>query len=1024
MMYLVFNEDGSIKHQKLNEFIQQGSSYTNVLFVAIENVLPSAYTLTANFVLPNGKPSQVISLEQTGTEEIGDVEYNGQYLSLSSDQTQLEGALRVNIQALQVGTEKVLVSTSTYLTVNEGVSPSDPVLMTETEYRNLIRAIGVNVVRSQTIYKANQLSDLGLVNTWEDGQTFYIKNTNRLYVANRTTNNYDILNDFNDFVSISKGTFDAPEKITGYKWFSHAILLGTGATKPNTYIGGNSDNNRIDIHIPNRQYIFDEIAFSAPTGADLGKSNRIWRDLYLSRNLTDGTNSVAISNIARKDIEIADLQEQIDTITSKSDVVDVVALYDRGTDTTKTDLVHYDTSKLFENDIIKVLIDNNPSTEQQDDIAYYKYVATGGAYISGKFNRIGSIEPYYTKSETDALLAEKADSEDLETLEQTVEGKSTVSGTVGDDSKWNTLTIDGTTHDLGGSGGGGTEYIAGTGIVIEDDEISIDGEVVATKEDLTNYETSEHAEETFATKTELTGKENTSNKISSLTDATDNVKYLGAKVVADELKNVREVAEGKCKTIVVAYSGECSLEQMKINLEDNPDGAKAYLMYEDGTKDDISQAVLDGDYDDKILNPIFNSQSGSITLAEGGTEKYLVLYSFSFASTTQYEINYYFYVNKPNYPETGKKQKYAFDDLNTGDIILVEETDVPDRWLQITENYAGTGIDIVSAFKLETSKVDLTNYVDLSSAQTITGFKQFNNGVIIPSGQKVGNDRAFLQFASNTVSYWRVNASSGLSLYSTAVIPTGNGVYELGGATNKFKEAFINKLTGATQSANTDDIINGTFNVINASDITSNTLTQAQYDLITNGKPTLIKGTLLNKENIYLVDTFALNSGGYNLMLGYTKEANGRIAIIVLRINISTKVLTIGDNPACFSFLGKNIPAYPSSPTNDMALVYGTDNALHYYAKGNTITSTSTTPSLALASGNEYQFSNALTSLTIASLDTTEGDKLPRWEVSFTAGSGFTLTLPTGITWKYGLPQWEQGEQYTVYIKGTFAYLC
>ena len=86
------------------------------------------------------------------------------------------------------------------------------------------------------------------------------------------------------------------------------------------------------------------------------------------------------------------LQDQIDAIVSKSDVVDVVSCYDRGSDTSKTDIVHYNTSTLGDNDVIKVLID-----EQHDDATtYYRWDVS-----TQKFEYIGPEGSYYTKGESD-----------------------------------------------------------------------------------------------------------------------------------------------------------------------------------------------------------------------------------------------------------------------------------------------------------------------------------------------------------------------------------------------------------------------------------------------------------------------------------------------------------------------------------------------------------------------------------------------------------------------------------------------
>lgn len=86
------------------------------------------------------------------------------------------------------------------------------------------------------------------------------------------------------------------------------------------------------------------------------------------------------------------LQQQIDTIVASSDVRDMVGTY--------ADLEAYDTSKLGDNDIIKVLQDET----HNDETTYYRWVVADEA-----FTLIGEEGPYYTKSATDDLLATKAD---------------------------------------------------------------------------------------------------------------------------------------------------------------------------------------------------------------------------------------------------------------------------------------------------------------------------------------------------------------------------------------------------------------------------------------------------------------------------------------------------------------------------------------------------------------------------------------------------------------------------------------
>lgn len=88
--------------------------------------------------------------------------------------------------------------------------------------------------------------------------------------------------------------------------------------------------------------------------------------------------------------DINDLQSQIDALAAASDVTDIVGTY--------ADLMAYDTSKLKDNDIIKVLQDETHDGET----AYYRWVA-----VSSTFSLIGEEGPYYTKSAADAKFQDK-----------------------------------------------------------------------------------------------------------------------------------------------------------------------------------------------------------------------------------------------------------------------------------------------------------------------------------------------------------------------------------------------------------------------------------------------------------------------------------------------------------------------------------------------------------------------------------------------------------------------------------------
>ena len=101
----------------------------------------------------------------------------------------------------------------------------------------------------------------------------------------------------------------------------------------------------------------------------------------------DETDTLIATEAETRDAADLSLQGQIDAISSASDVVDVVGTY--------AELQDYDTSRLSDNDIIKVLTDET----HDDAISYYRWNDTTNA-----FTYIGSQGPFYTKSETDATF--------------------------------------------------------------------------------------------------------------------------------------------------------------------------------------------------------------------------------------------------------------------------------------------------------------------------------------------------------------------------------------------------------------------------------------------------------------------------------------------------------------------------------------------------------------------------------------------------------------------------------------------
>lgn len=98
---------------------------------------------------------------------------------------------------------------------------------------------------------------------------------------------------------------------------------------------------------------------------------------------------IAAESLARQNAD-SGLQTQIDAISASSDVTDIVGTY--------AELQAYDTSTLSNNDIIKVLQDE----EHDNETTYYRW-----STATQTFTLIGEEGPYYTKSAADAKFQDK-----------------------------------------------------------------------------------------------------------------------------------------------------------------------------------------------------------------------------------------------------------------------------------------------------------------------------------------------------------------------------------------------------------------------------------------------------------------------------------------------------------------------------------------------------------------------------------------------------------------------------------------
>lgn len=335
----------------------------------------------------------------------------------------------------------------------------------------------------------------------------------------------------------------------------------------------------------------------------------------------------------------------------------------------------------------------------------------------------------------------------------------------------------------------------------------------------------------------------------------------------NELQDIREVAEGKTQSFSLSYLDTVAVVQAYLTA--NPDKK---IVDESGN--DITSDFLANEYSGIIDNSIFNSQNASLTPT---SPTYLLCES---STNVPYDSDISYVL-----VEVAK--------IKTGDIILVVETDVPDRWYRISDG---------SFLKLE---VALSNYVDLTTAQTITGVKTFNSQVNVST---INGTSQVVYTINNSTKY--VVSNSDITTRIPIKPSSGYESVDFGSTTQKWKDAYF---SGQVYAQNT-------FNVINASDIISNTLTQEQYDLITNGKPTLTIGTTtvggnaLQPGTLFTTPTLV---SGYYYGLVVSTLTNAKTIIYQYYIDGNKKIyLSNFNNIRVFGIdqvNGKQFPTYPAT---------------------------------------------------------------------------------------------------------------
>lgn len=167
MLYVIFNNDGSINTLIVGESINQGNNGANQIFITILGRLVGSYSCVGEFVLPNGN---LVELNGSAVEEpveIGDREYDGYVITLTDAVTYLSGNLKVNVKAIDINSN-VLCTYQVTLKVNPtGYEPNETTI-TESQYNSLLSSLNSYLLKIDGVDNHSNES-IGGIKTFVDG---------------------------------------------------------------------------------------------------------------------------------------------------------------------------------------------------------------------------------------------------------------------------------------------------------------------------------------------------------------------------------------------------------------------------------------------------------------------------------------------------------------------------------------------------------------------------------------------------------------------------------------------------------------------------------------------------------------------------------------------------------------------------------------------------------------------------------------------------------------------------------------
>lgn len=289
-MYIIYNSDGSIEKKSITEYIQQGNSYANVLFVTVKDTDLGDYTASAIVTLPNGQNVGAIIEEAEEPVEIDGIEYNGYYITLDETCTLMAGAIRISL-SLTIEETRV-VTYPIYLNVNATPYDADaPVMISYNQYLELLASIAeVTTPNNPTITLQKNGVTVGYfsLNQASNKTINYVLSKSDVGLGN-VDNTSDATKKSNFTGSIANGNtgFVTGGDVYNYCYSKNAYeSIKASQLKLKTTGGSDITFENYNGVLTFLSYAFSNssIRYLVDNTCDLGSSEYKFKDLYLAGN--------------------------------------------------------------------------------------------------------------------------------------------------------------------------------------------------------------------------------------------------------------------------------------------------------------------------------------------------------------------------------------------------------------------------------------------------------------------------------------------------------------------------------------------------------------------------------------------------------------------------------------------------------------------------------------------------------------------------------------------------------------------